>query len=156
MPFTFTEAPFSLNTRVVTAKGYIVQITVRAETCPETISGFAAAIKAFEELGAKPDNHIPSGNGHKQEQTEKGPDGEEYAILDPGAISSEFLPDGKKVFRFKNARYSKFGVRVWPEVAGTLGEATASLAPGVEKNIAERAKVLMKDGKPQKVVEFMP
>lgn len=79
----------------------------------------------------------------------------EYEFITGRTISLEFTPKGEKAYKFKGGRYSKFGVRVWSEVMQTLGRELDSLRPETDYKVDKQAKILIHEGKAQKVVAFL-
>ena len=165
------EAPFSLSTFVDTAKGYHMQLTVKANTAKQVLGNMADALKQMEALGAKPSSRcgyaqteaaLPKATAPDETETGMHPhrsangDGtDEYELIAGGTVSVELAPKGEKAYKFKGGRYSKYGVRIWPEVMETLGWELDSLKPGTDHKVDKQAKILVHEGKVQKVIAFL-
>jgi hypothetical protein len=77
----------------------------------------------------------------------------EFETMQVTAVKVEFNTDGTKKLNACGGKWAKFGVRVWPEVAALKPDLADwnNWDPG-EYQYAAQANVLLKEGKPQKVV----
>lgn len=66
-------------------------------------------------------------------------------------ISYGIAEDGKAVYKIKGGQYTKFGVRVWPEVLPKLGVDPAALKPGPNP-FSKAVLALVGEKGPQKVI----
>lgn len=165
------EAPFSLSTFIDTAKGYHMQLTVKANTAKQLLANMVDALERMEALGAKPGGQYGPAQPEtalaqatvpaemeadmRLHRSANGDRTDEYELITGGTVSVELTPKGEKAYKFKGGRYSKFGVRIWPEVMQTLGWELDSLRPGTDHKVDKQAKILMHEGKAQKVIAFL-
>jgi hypothetical protein len=79
--------------------------------------------------------------------------GGEFIDLDVEEISFEVHPkSGEIIGKAKGGPYKKYGVPVYQEMLATFGYDLETLRPGQHETFKERVRVLMKEGKPYKVV----
>jgi len=74
------------------------------------------------------------------------------AIVQVDDITMSMDDAGKPVYKARGGQYTKFGVRIWPEVLPALQIDPASLRPGPNP-VVRRVQVLLSDtGQPRKVI----
>jgi hypothetical protein len=118
--FSFTEAPASVNWRVVTPAGFNIQVTLRGEDEFELFERMKGAIQFLNESGCKPaesgvSRNISGGN-------------EEY--VGTAKELSASVTDGKTYWSIKVApAFVKYGIRIWPEVLAEAGIVVEELSP---------------------------
>lgn len=75
-----------------------------------------------------------------------------YRDYDAEVISVSSDDDGKPVYKIKGGPFTKFGVRVWPEVLPLLGVDVGDLRPGPNQFNARVRAVLDEKGQAKKVI----
>ena len=167
------EAPASLNTRVITSKGYVLQITLRDLDEGVLMDRFAELLKKLDAWKCQPAN----GYGKPATQAASPPQAEaptmrgapevpytadDFSGDESQAEYDEFDADileastnkGKTYWKVKGGRWSKFGVTIWPEAIKDAGF-TDDLDPAKEYDLrGYTATALMEDGKPKKIVKL--
>ena len=64
------------------------------------------------------------------------------ATFTANSITLDYM-DGKPVYKMRGGQYTKFGVRVWPEVLPALGIDAATLKPGTNPIEPSEVRVLL-------------
>jgi hypothetical protein len=167
---THSEAPASLNFKVVTEKGYDVQFTLRDESEANLLKRFAALVLLLEEKHVRPPGSVfetvikKIQNVTAQAALLEPPDpwqGDLPALSDVKIGDDEFqadklvgaMLDGKVYWKVKGGRFSKFGVTIWPEALKESGIDPSKLSVEKEYPIKDMtAHYVNKEGKPEKVV----
>lgn len=146
------EAPFSLNTFLLTEKGYHVQITVRAKSAEELIENAETVLK----LAVGRWEAVPKPVGRQEAVPEANEDNDkaDFIEIEGGHIVLRFNDDGTRKALYLGGRYQKFGVRVWPEVLKTVGLSLDKLEQDKEYPVASVKVELTEDGKPRRVTEI--
>lgn len=80
---------------------------------------------------------------------------EEGEVIDLDSGTVEMSANGQVTLKVKGGKWGKFGVIAWPEVAGTMFD-LENMAVGQSYDLrGYKARLLMVDGKPKKVLELM-
>ena len=103
-------------------------------------------------------HEAPAKSAPREVRTPIDDSGAEYDIFDVASIAVEYSPGGEKRAKVKGGKWAKFGVMCWPEVLSLEPlEWNLDELDAVEYSVPAglKAKALMVDGKPKKVVEWL-
>ena len=103
-------------------------------------------------------HNAPAKSAPREVRTPIDDSGAEYDIFDVASIAVEYSPGGEKRAKVKGGKWAKFGVMCWPEVLSLEPlEWNLDELDAVEYSVPAglKAKALMVDGKPKKVVEWL-
>lgn len=167
------EAGASLNVEVLDADGIRTQLTLRAESASDWLA-LLRERKAFIEAARKNGWQITRQAAPTSAPAPSTPAAIEAALGAPSApkaapqgsgetfssiedfqaseISVSADDKGKMQYKVKGGRYSKFGVRVWPETLAALGLDATKLQLGTYQFSAMVRAVLDENGKATKII----
>lgn len=106
----------------------------------------AQTAAAAANIGEPEDHFTPA----QREEWENA--GASYTDFDAEVIAVGMDDNGKPVYKVRGGKFSKFGVRVWPETLPMLGVEIATLKPGPNQ-FNQRVRAMLDDkGQAKKVV----
>jgi hypothetical protein len=76
----------------------------------------------------------------------------ETTVIDCNVITVSYDDNGQVVYKARGGQYSKFGVRIWPEVIGQLVTDVTQLKPGPNAVDLKLRVLLGETGQPRKVI----
>ncbi len=82
-------------------------------------------------------------------------DNRQYVDFTAESLVVMTTDDGSPAYKVKGGRFSKFGVRVWPETLAALGLEAESLRPGPNA-FAKVVRAVMGEKGPQKIIGLAP
>jgi len=138
---TFTEAPVSWNVRYYSADGFDCMLTLRGMSGQEVFERVENAMDWLTRHGCRPAKVINNGNGdhpgglppvHPGQPTGAPPAPTVQETIEVATISHAVTEKGAHYLRIKGGKFSKFGVKAWPEVLPTDAKGFESWQIGEE------------------------
>ena len=164
---TFNEAPASWNVRYLTSDGYDCQLTLRDMVAADLVKRIPACLDWLRENGAQPTRVsaptftpattppppagpvlVPAGQEFEEAQVAE-------ETIEIRTLAHAVTENGKPFIKVKGGKYSKFGVKAWPDNLPEALQGYESWEIGKEYQPPAGIKhAVVQDGK--KVTKFLP
>lgn len=166
---TFTEAPASLNVKFIWNK-YDFMLTLRDTNTVELLKRAHGVMDWFEQVGAEPTRVSaapfsqpaappppPVADGPQLVPAGAEFDAEDHSdeVIEIKTLSHSVTENGKPFIKVKGGKYSKYGIKAWPDNLPAALQNFGSWEVGREFVPPAGVKhAVVRDGK--KVIEFKP